>query len=167
MSIVRTAEIMLDPHPASVGRARRWLSSQLEEWGLEDLDYDASVVLSELVTNSLLHAKTQIELKLSHGQVLRLEVCDSSETLPALRGPTESSTTGRGLHLVAALTTAWGFESVSGGKTVWAEFGGDDDGETEDAPSKRSGLGTITPIAGRRRAGARNGVVHSQRRKVS
>lgn len=123
MTARRIAEIMLDPHPASVGRARRWLSSQLEEWGLEDLDYDASVVLSELVTNAVLHARTQIDLKLSHGQVLRLEVCDSSDTLPTPRGPHPSSTTGRGLHLVAALSSAWGFEQSTSGKMVWAEFG--------------------------------------------
>lgn len=137
---------MLDPHPASVGRARRWLSQQLEEWGLEDLDYDASVVLSELVTNAVLHAKTQIDLKLSHGQTLRLEVCDSSATLPAPRGPHPSSTTGRGLHLVAALTSAWGFESSSNGKVVWAEFGPSESSEEGDETSSSKGA-TISSLS--------------------
>ncbi|MHB8246896.1 MAG: ATP-binding protein [Acidimicrobiales bacterium] len=119
---MRSAEIMLPPHPASVGRARRWLSHQLDEWGLDDLDYDASVVLSELVTNAILHARTEIELKATHADVLRLEVCDSSATLPIPRGHAATTTTGRGLHLVAALASSWGYEPHGGGKTVWAEF---------------------------------------------
>ena len=122
MSTVRSAEIMLEPKPASVGRARRWLSRQLEEWGLEDLDYDASVVLSELVTNAVLHARTSIELKVTHDQVFRIEVRDASDAMPSPRGPTASATTGRGLRLVAALATSWGYEPREAGKTVWAEF---------------------------------------------
>ncbi|MHB1988499.1 MAG: ATP-binding protein [Acidimicrobiales bacterium] len=119
---MQSAETTLDPHPASVGRARRWLSHQLEAWGLEDLDYDTSVVLSELVTNAVLHARTAIELRASHDRVLRIEVFDSSEMMPAPRLHGASSTTGRGLHLVAALATSWGCEPQGSGKTVWAEF---------------------------------------------
>jgi anti-sigma regulatory factor (Ser/Thr protein kinase) len=123
MSDVRSAEIMLDPHPSSVGRARRWISRQLEEWSLDDLDYDVSVVLSELVTNAVLHARTQIELRASKtGDVVRVEVFDQSDTMPAPRSHISSSTTGRGLHLVAALATSWGWEPQLRGKTVWAEF---------------------------------------------
>jgi anti-sigma regulatory factor (Ser/Thr protein kinase) len=122
MTSVRSAEIMLDPHPSSVGRARRWLSRQLEEWGLEDLDYDVSVVLSELVTNAVLHARTQIELRVTYSDLLRLEVCDTSARMPSPRGHAISTTTGRGLHLVAALASSWGYEPTPAGKTVWAEF---------------------------------------------
>lgn len=152
MKTVRTAEITLDPHPASVGRARRWLSQQLEEWGLDDLDYDASVVLSELVTNAVLHAKTEIELTVSHDKSLRLEVRDSSASPPAARDAGASSSTGRGLHLVAALTTSWGFVPNDEGKVVWAEFG---DVDMHNEPPGTSGsepreasLHTISPRGG-------------------
>lgn len=119
---VDSAEVTLDPDPTSVGRARRWLSRQLEEWGLEDLDYDASVVLSELVTNSILHARTPVTLRVTRSRALRLEVFDSSPILPTLRGAGAETTTGRGLHLVGALASAWGSEPRQGGKVVWAEF---------------------------------------------
>lgn len=154
MNVVRTAEIMLDPHPASVGRARRWLSRQLEEWDLEDLDYDASVVLSELVTNAVLHARTQIELKVSHDQVLRLEVCDSSDTLPSPRGHGATNSTGRGLHLVAALASSWGYEPSQSGKMVWAEFSdaGIQTGHDKEKSTGTQHEATITPLDKRRQA---------------
>jgi anti-sigma regulatory factor (Ser/Thr protein kinase) len=133
MTDVRSAEIMLDPHPSSVGRARRWLSRELEEWGLEDFDYDASVVLSELVTNAVLHARSEIELRLVYDDVLRLEVCDASDTMPVPRGHASSTTTGRGLHLVAALASSWGYEPRGAGKCVWAEFA-----EVAGSPRSRS-----------------------------
>jgi anti-sigma regulatory factor (Ser/Thr protein kinase) len=122
MTIVRSAEITLDAHPSSVGRARRWLSRQLEEWALEGLDYDVSVVLSELVTNAVLHARTEIELKLLYDGDLRIEVSDASTTMPAPRGLASSTSTGRGLHLVAAMATSWGYEPRGAGKSVWAVF---------------------------------------------
>lgn len=147
MRTVRSAEITLDPHPASVGRARRWLSHQLEAWGLENLDYDASVVLSELVTNAVLHAKTQIELTLSHDKTLRLEVRDSSLAPPAARGAGSSSSTGRGLHLVAALTTSWGYDTSGDGKVVWAEFGDVD--TSEGSPTSHSEATSIRPMSHR------------------
>ncbi len=157
MNDVRSAEIMLDPHPASVGRARRWISRQLEQWGLEDLDYDVSVVLSELVTNAVLHARSQIELHVTEsGDTVRLEVCDSSDAMPAPRGHASSSTTGRGLHLVSALASSWGWEPRPRGKVVWAEF----DAAPRKQRSRRagsSGLDAEISLAGQRGRSARSG----------
>ncbi len=145
MNLVNSAELTLEPQPASVSRARRWLSERLEQWGLEDLDYDMSVVLSELVTNSVLHAKTSIVIRVSRTATIRLEVSDSSPALPNVRTHGLSNTTGRGLYLVAALANAWGCDENKSGKTVWAEFsessgrGGDPEGEGElrGAPAAR------------------------------
>lgn len=122
MGHVSSAEISLEPNPTSVGRARRWLSEKLEDWGLEDIDHDMSVVASELVTNGVLHARTDLLLRLSYDGTLRLEVCDGSPAMPAPRAHAKSSTTGRGLQLVAALSTGWGYEETPFGKIVWAEF---------------------------------------------
>lgn len=122
MNAVNSAEVILDPEPASVGRARRWLSAQLEEWGLEDLDYDLNVVMSELVTNSVLHARTPITLRVIRGASVRLEIEDTSPVMPSLRTHGATNTTGRGLHLVSALAASWGCSPLPGGKVVWAEF---------------------------------------------
>ena len=119
---VDSSEIALDPRPASVGRARHWLSRQLDEWGIEHLDYDASMVVSELVTNAVLHARTELVVRLQLGTTLRVEVCDSSQVMPSPRTHGSAATTGRGLHLVAALATSWGCDRTPTGKVVWAEF---------------------------------------------
>ncbi len=147
MNVVRSAEIQLDPHPASVGRARRWLSRQLEAWDLEDLDYDTSVVVSELVTNAVLHAHTRVTVTATYDRSLRLEVSDSASAMPIPRG-SPSSTTGRGLHLVAALATAWGYETQATGKVVWAEFADESVGEDDESVSGPVGRSaTITSLA--------------------
>ncbi|MGH9298569.1 MAG: ATP-binding protein [Acidimicrobiales bacterium] len=123
MTIVQSAETVVEPLPPSVGAARRWLLATLEEWGLDDMDYDLSLVISELVTNAVLHAGTEIGLRLVRDETLRLEVSDASGTLPVRRSrPAPSATTGRGLQLVDALATRWGVKKSGNGKTVWAEF---------------------------------------------
>ncbi len=158
MSVVNSAEVMLAPEPASVGRARRWLSKKLEEWGLEDLDYDMSVVLSELVTNAILHARTPVMLRLVRGETVRIEVTDSSPLLPSLRSHGVRNTTGRGLHLVAALSNSWGSEVTAAGKVVWAEFpdvsGAEAEGEERAGgqSSRRSLRSLKAPGSGRGRS---------------
>ena len=87
----------------------------------------ASLVISELVTNAVLHARTEIGVVvelLADGGV-RLEVSDDSSVLPRRRHYSEGSSTGRGLILVEALTAEWGVDpkADSEGKTVWAELG--------------------------------------------
>jgi anti-sigma regulatory factor (Ser/Thr protein kinase) len=149
MNVVDSAELRLDPEPTSVSRARRWLSRQLEEWGLEDLDYDMNVVLSELVTNAVLYARTQITVTVKRNANVRLEVADASPVLPNLRGYGAENTTGRGLHLVSALASAWGCDPLDDGKVVWAEFpqaaGGSGSGSSETARHPQSEISRLKP----------------------
>lgn len=144
MNVVDSAELTLDPEPTSVSRARRWLSRQLEQWGLEDLDYDMSVVLSELVTNAVLYARTPITIAVKRNANVRLEVADSSPVLPNLRGYGAENTTGRGLHLVSALASAWGCQQTGTGKYVWAEFpqaaGDEESGASESSDRPQADL---------------------------
>ena len=79
------------------------------------------LLVSELVTNAVLHAHTEIELTVRDlGDCIRVEVSDDSPRLPELHpaGLTES---GRGLQIVDALASRWGTEGRTGGKTVWFE----------------------------------------------
>lgn len=143
-----SSEVVLQPHPASVGRARKWISERLEEWDLEELDHDMSVVVSELVTNAVLHAHTDIRLRLANEPSnIRLEVCDESPLLPLTRVHARGATTGRGLQLVAALSSSWGYEALPTGKRVWAEFVlGDSKEAAQDVVGEETRSASITPI---------------------
>jgi anti-sigma regulatory factor (Ser/Thr protein kinase) len=105
---------------AMVGAARRALRRWLHERGCRTAD-DAMLVLSELVTNSMIHAGAGCTVEMQHGDDrLRLEVRDRSPNAPVIgvRGPLDVG--GRGLRVVDAVTEAWGWEPTVDGKRVWA-----------------------------------------------
>lgn len=111
---------------AAVGRARAELRKTLAGWGLTDLEDGASVVLSELLSNSVLHARVprdrQVKTQFSEeANGVRIEVHDASEAWPDEQVPGLDSEFGRGLLLVSALAADWGVgERVGPGKSVWA-----------------------------------------------
>jgi anti-sigma regulatory factor (Ser/Thr protein kinase) len=107
----------------SPAAARRFIAATLRDWGYEQLVIDASAVVSELATNSVVHARSPFSVTLSrHDDRLRLTVGDASETLPVLRVADRPLASGHGLVLVRALSTRWGTEPTGEGKIVWAEF---------------------------------------------
>ena len=108
-----------------LSRARARLRRRAQELGQEDLADDGALVLSELVSNAVLHGGgcTGIEIaEIDAG--LRLEVRDASRVPPMLGRPSPESLTGRGLRLVASIAAAWGAEGEPAGKVVWAEITG-------------------------------------------
>ncbi|MDW4907106.1 ATP-binding protein [Streptomyces sp. ADMS] len=136
--------IEYDPRRTAAREARAEVRRQLEEWGLTDRDGPADrdeppdrdgpaprgdlvdvveLLVSELVTNAVLHAASRFRLTLSaaHG-VLRCEVTDTGRRTPQVlnAGATES---GRGMFLVDALARRWGCHQEGPGKTVWFELG--------------------------------------------
>ena len=114
--------IALPRGPRSASEARRFASTTLTQWGRQQLEDVVSLLLSELVTNSLLHAGTEVEVCLESGRgTLRVEVVDGSAVSPRTRRFSVESTTGRGLGLVEELSTRWGVEKRPDGKTVWFE----------------------------------------------
>jgi len=113
----------LEPHPASVGDARRLVREVLSETGRDDLAEAAALVVTELVTNALVHAGTRIGLLTRvDGDGLRVEVTDGSPQLPTLRHNGTLAGTGRGLMLVQRTVDRWGVDSHRTGKTVWFEL---------------------------------------------
>lgn len=114
--------------PRTVGRARRELAGVLDEWGLEELNATACLVLSELLTNAVVHARVPgrgvrtCYTRMADG--LRIEVHDADpDRRPALRTATTEDERGRGLALVEALTGpgGWGVSDRKGiGKLTWA-----------------------------------------------
>jgi PAS domain S-box-containing protein len=107
-----------------VGHARRTIRQALAEGGREDLLEDAELLVSEVVTNALVHAGTDMELVASvHDGGLRVELGDGSPHLPARRDYAGLAGTGRGLRLLEQLVSRWGVRSHSAGKVVWFELG--------------------------------------------
>lgn len=84
---------------------------------------DAALVVSELMTNAL-RAGSRIALltlTLEPGH-LRVAVQDDVAARPRLMEAAPGELTGRGLHLVAALSNDWGFTRLARGKEVWADL---------------------------------------------
>jgi anti-sigma regulatory factor (Ser/Thr protein kinase) len=112
-----------EPQAESAPKARRFVTSALDRWGLPDLETDTSLIVSELVTNALLHADSAVRVTLKRSRHrLRVEVWDGSvDRVPEPQLPTGLDEHGRGLLLVSALSRAWGVEPTLDGKIVWAE----------------------------------------------
>ncbi|MGW4566287.1 SpoIIE family protein phosphatase [Streptomyces sp. NPDC004561] len=111
--------------PEAVRHARRFTRRTLRTWGVSQDTLDAALlVVSELVTNALVHTSGQVRLDLSLvNHRLRLAVADASPRSPIQ--PTSigwEATGGRGILLVEAVSAAWGTVPVSGGKQVWADL---------------------------------------------
>ncbi|MEV5319603.1 SpoIIE family protein phosphatase [Streptomyces sp. NPDC052687] len=110
--------------PEAVRHARRFTNRTLRAWGIARYADAVLLVVSELVTNALVHTDGPVRLDLTLvGSRLRVAVADSSPRTPVR--PTSigwEATGGRGLLLVEAMSAAWGTVPVSGGKQVWCEI---------------------------------------------
>jgi anti-sigma regulatory factor (Ser/Thr protein kinase) len=81
---------------------------------------DAVLLVSELVTNSVLHGGPSLVVAVDcDGAQLSVRVRDGSPELPELRQTTAADERGRGLALVASMSDAWGVEPIPDGKHVW------------------------------------------------
>ncbi len=125
----------LQAAPTSPGAARRFVRRLLADADRGEWSDAASLAISELVTNAVLHAHSDIEVIGDLAQDhLRLEVRDDNPLLPSARSYDDHATTGRGLDLVAGVTTAHGVESLGPqGKVVWCCIGGHASGGGPDA----------------------------------
>jgi len=109
--------------PTSASAARRFVTDVLTQWHLERLIHQATLMASELVTNSVLHTSGELELALSADAArLRVEVLDHSERLPTLQNPDIDAPGGRGLLIIEALADQWGVNVRGAGKAVWFEI---------------------------------------------
>lgn len=126
---VSASTVVLLPHaPSSVGRARHRLGAELRTRGVaEPAICDATIVLSELMSNAVRHARPlpgaqiQVAWTLDDG-TLELAVSDGGgPTQPRTERPASvSSLGGRGLGIVNHMSRRWGVRSDDHGATVWA-----------------------------------------------
>lgn len=125
---VSAFRISLPQRTASPAEARHQLARFAVENRLLAEPAVALVVLSELVTNAVLHGTEPIEVCVSgEGGVVRIEVSDgdahSAHLVPQAHRLDRPG--GLGLHIVDALARRWGTDVREDGKTVWAEIGPD------------------------------------------
>lgn len=124
--------VYLAPVPASVPAARNQARDCLSIWGYAPGPIaDAAQVVTELMTNAIqatsqLRRPRPVHLALSNGNCwLLISVADSSPLAPVLRDPGPGDFRGRGLALVDALSSRWGWQRVNGpgvSKCIWAEW---------------------------------------------
>jgi len=109
----------------SVPAGRHFLQYTLAQWGLAGLGDDVALAASELIANAVLHARSSFRLELVCNEQLVVSVRDNT---PGALPPAPSADVllagsdaegGRGLALVAALSSAWGVRQTPPGKTVW------------------------------------------------
>jgi anti-sigma regulatory factor (Ser/Thr protein kinase) len=114
------------PVAESVPAARHFVVDVLRAWGMDDLDGDAAIVISELATNALRHAESPFRAVLDRQQDgVRLGVEDAARDPLARRSPPDSHDLGgRGVDIVEALSRRWGWSELPSGKLVWAELVG-------------------------------------------
>lgn len=122
----------LGPHAAALAlamdarapaAARRFVHAHLLAWGCASAVDDAELVVSELVTNAVVHARSHPHLVLAlDDRGVRIEVLDDSRRVPVLRQLDDHAESGRGMYLVDAFSAAWGVEVAERGKRVWVEL---------------------------------------------
>jgi hypothetical protein len=91
------------------------------EQPLDELIMTTELVASELVGNVVRHARGPITLRLLRGRTLICEVADASPAMPRIRRAADTDENGRGLQLIAAVTSRWGAHYTGSGKCIWTE----------------------------------------------
>ena len=131
-SDARVRTIRLDTTLESVPRIRKTLVDDLTDDGTisDDVIGESEIVVSELVTNAIHHARPlpngsiRVHWKVRAPRV-EIEVSDGgSESVPMPKPKSEWISSGRGLRIVRALAHEWGVCDERGGRTVWASLGG-------------------------------------------
>lgn len=108
----------------SAAAARRLVAQLLEAWAAESFRDDATLLVSELVSNVVRHVAGKLAMRVEvalSGPRLRVAVVDGSRVLPASAGGSPRG--GHGLALIDAVADRWGSEEHPGGKRVWFELG--------------------------------------------
>ena len=123
-SFVWFKALALSPSSLSAREARDFVRANLESRDLCYLVEDIRLVVSELVTNSLVHAQPPVIVSMQEQRLdVLVVVSDMSPVLPVALPHSVTSSSGRGLSIVEAVSREWGTNArFDGGKSVWARF---------------------------------------------
>ncbi|MFL6139259.1 MAG: ATP-binding protein [Frankiaceae bacterium] len=118
------ARMPLPADPRAVRAARGLVRDACELWGPPSACEDAELLVSEVVTNAIVHASGDAVVVVVRParDGLRIEVHDGDSHPLRRRRPAADVVGGRGLQLVAALAKTWGVDRRHSGKAVWFEL---------------------------------------------
>jgi PAS domain S-box-containing protein len=116
--------LAVPPVAESVAGVRRFAHNVLTGWAIApEVIGDVVLVVSELVTNAILHSRSPIELRLSRtSDRLVVAVHDGTTAVPRRRLPNLDAEHGRGMQLISAIAEQWGVRPTEHGKSVWCEI---------------------------------------------
>lgn len=133
------SRLSLASDATSAYKARCFVRTALKRSEAQAFEAGAVLLVSELVTNAVLHTRTDPEVlvRVHDGQVW-IGVRDGSKLAPVTRRHDPDAATGRGLQLVERVAARWGFEADESGKVVWFEL--DRDSAERFGPSRDTAL---------------------------
>ncbi|MFS8200281.1 SpoIIE family protein phosphatase [Streptomyces sp. CWNU-52B] len=140
----RTALTVAQAEPRKVATARQQLREFLHDWTSADQVDSAVLLVSEMITNVLVHTDGDALLVAevagpAGARRIRIQVTDGSDDLPHKRHPGELASSGRGLVLTELLADAWGVDPQGEGKSIWFELY-----EEESGGGAEAGSGSIS-----------------------
>lgn len=133
-----TERLTVRPDTTCAGHARRWAAGHLQHWKLPENTVDAAVLmLSEAITNAIVHARTASTVRLvltgrhldvtvtdlnprrASGKDRLARACPAGGPTVGPSRPVQLTESGRGLQIIDALAEQWGVRDVDEGTEVW------------------------------------------------
>lgn len=116
------SRVVLPATPIAARRARQIVAERCAAWD-SDLVETAQLLTSELVTNAVIHGRSDVSLQVSvEGDLLRVDVSDDNSRHPQPQPLDAEALDGRGLQIVQLLAARWGVADDPLGKRVWFEL---------------------------------------------
>ena len=116
---------MFLPVTESVRASRRFVVAALRRLGADHLIHDATVIVSELATNAVRHARSPFRVSVDESPGLVCisvqDVGDGHAGLPTI-APDDHAIEGRGIAIIDALAHSWGYDALEDGTVVWAQL---------------------------------------------
>jgi anti-sigma regulatory factor (Ser/Thr protein kinase) len=112
--------LLLPPEARSSSASRRFVERALARWQLDALTDTAVLLTSELVTNAIVHAQTEVAITITRDdhRTVTVSVTDGSRRAPRMQRHADDSATGRGLGILDTLASSWTVITKADGKTV-------------------------------------------------
>ena len=105
-------------HSAAVGRC--FVRDVLLSWALSELVDTAVLLASELITNAVLHGRSELELTIEISSTgVKVSAADMNSRRPVRQSTDPMALDGRGIAIVDLLASQWGVTATENGKVVW------------------------------------------------